>query len=120
MYLTEIRIFNTMLKAFSAETLNIIYEYQGKVCYRCQTEDNSMNALCLNCSSALYCNKKCMRKNRILHENLCRYYMTNRAAVNNFMKSLSDNFKSYREQMFRTECRRNKDKFLLPGAAGKK
>lgn len=116
-YLTEIRMFMSLLKCFTYETLNIIYEHKGKICYRCETEDNSINAICLACKAAIYCNKKCMRKNRILHVYLCNFYTENRKTIDSFMENLVENYKVYKEQMQRLEFRRNKDKVLLPHGA---
>ncbi len=103
-----------MLKCFASETLRIIYEYQGKVCFRCRLEDNSMNAVCLNCNVAIYCNKKCMKKNQILHENICKFYVDNRTLINNFMKQLDENYKLYIDQVKRVAIRKDKDRILLP------
>src|SRR5690606_36330760 len=100
-----------MLKCFSTEVLNILYEYRGKVCFRCGLEEDSINAICLNCNTAIYCNKKCMKKNRPLHENLCKYYMDHKQLISLFMSQLDEDYKSYRETMYRVEYRRNKDKF---------
>ena len=102
-----------MLKCFCTETLKFIYEVQDKICYRCNLEDNSINAVCLNCNSAVYCNKNCMRKNRILHEYLCKFYMDNKQLVKNFMDQIQEDYKTYRDQMYRLEFRRNNDKNLV-------
>lgn len=113
-YLTEIRMFMSFLKCFTYETLNIIYENRSRYCYRCDIEDNSINAICLNCDSAVYCNKKCMKKNFRLHVNLCRFYKENKQLIANYMERLEESYRSYKDQMYRVEYRRNKDKVLLP------
>ncbi len=99
--ISTVRLFDTVLKD------------KIKICYRCKNDDREMNMMCLNCKRAIYCNKKCMNKNAIVHENVCGYYVQNSQYINNIVAQAFDNMYKYEAQVFVNNDRKLKDKRII-------
>jgi hypothetical protein len=63
-----------------------------KVCFRCRAMSADLNTYCLNCHSVVYCEKKCMKKNLVLHKKLCDFYVENNSIIKSMMENMSFNY----------------------------
>lgn len=96
-FLVEIRMLMSYLKGFSLECYTIITRHLSKICFRCKDDQSSVNAVCLNCKKAIYCTKKCMVKNSILHDYVCKYYIEKENSIKMFIEKFGENYKSYKQ-----------------------
>jgi tetratricopeptide (TPR) repeat protein len=115
-YLIEIRMFMSFIQCFTRGAITIYNSASSngsKICFRCRNDDSSINCICLNCKRALYCNKKCLRKNRILHDSLCKYYLENNQLIKAMMNSLMENYILYEQHISNVTNRRKKDNKVI-------
>lgn len=115
-YLTEMRAFNAFIQCFCLETVRMfqrVVNQRMKICYRCKNDDPSINAICLNCKRAIYCSKKCMKKNRILHEHFCKFYLEKSQTLRIMINQIIENQNSYEQHSYRLKEMRHKDKSVI-------
>jgi len=84
-----------------------------KTCFRCKKEDQTITAICLNCKKALYCNRKCMKKNKRIHSLMCRFHLDKHYAIKTVMEEMKKNFNYYQEEMTKANERKKKDRVTL-------
>ena len=84
-----------------------------KICFRCKLEDQTITAICLNCKKALYCNRKCMKKNKRIHNLLCRFHLDKHHAIKAVMDGMKDNYDYYQEQTEKANARKEKDRVTI-------
>jgi len=106
------RMFYTSIQCFILGTIKLresVNSQKVRICFRCKTEDSTITAICLNCKKAIYCNRKCMKKNRKIHDMICRIYIDKSTNINSVMEAMSDNFRNYKDYNEKVNERRRKD-----------
>lgn len=88
-------------------------ENRSKVCFRCKLEDATITAICLNCKKALYCNRKCMKKNQDIHTFICRFHVEKNQAIKTIMATMRENYDYYQEQSEKASLRKKKDTMAI-------
>jgi len=76
--------------------MNSVNEEKVRICFRCKLEDRNITAICLNCKKAIYCNRKCMKKNRKIHDMICRVYIEKSLMIKSVMESMTESFSQYK------------------------
>ena len=104
---------NQCLALATVKMLNYFADRKIKICFRCKNDDSGINAYCLNCKIAIYCNKKCNKKNRIVHDIICLIYIENGEYIRNTVLKALENHQKYEDQIYRVNDRRKKDNSIL-------
>jgi hypothetical protein len=94
-YLTEMRMFSHFTQTLITGTMSLYTKFKSnklRVCFRCRAMNNNINTFCLNCQFAVYCSKKCMKKNYNLHKKLCDYFVENNSILKSLMETMSVNY----------------------------
>jgi hypothetical protein len=60
--------------------------------------NDEIKTFCINCQFAVYCSKKCMKKNYQLHKRLCDYFVENNAIIKSLMDTMSFNYRIMEEK----------------------
>jgi len=99
-YVFEMRMFHSIIQCFMIEIFRLMKKIREaninfKICFRCKTEDPGMTAVCLDCKRAIYCNRKCLKKNRKIHNLICRIYLEKNAAIKAVFEQMQLNFEEY-------------------------
>jgi tRNA G18 (ribose-2'-O)-methylase SpoU len=81
----------------------------GKICFRCKVEDPGITAVCLNCKRAIYCNRKCLRKNRKMHDIICNIYIEKSISIRGTFEEMQQNFQQYEIQVTRLNEKKMKE-----------
>lgn len=106
------RMFYTIIQCF---ILGNIKQYKFldtnkiRICYRCKVEDKTMTAFCLNCKKAIYCNRKCMNKNRRIHDILCKIHTDKQNQIKSLVGQMDTNFNFFINETNRINQRRKND-----------
>jgi hypothetical protein len=80
-----------------------------KACYRCKVKDPGITCICLNCKRATYCNRKCMKKNRRMHDPLCNIYLEKSSVIKELSDSMRENFNKFRNLMSKSNDKKSKE-----------
>jgi len=84
-----------------------------KICYRCKNENQSLNYVCLNCKRAMYCNKKCCKKNLVLHDQICRIYSEKGSTINSLFDKTLEYYVEYEKEIQVVNMRRLRDNEIM-------
>lgn len=109
-------MFYTSIQCFILGTIKLmdnVNNQKVRICFRCKVEDSSITAICLNCKKAIYCNRKCMKKNRKIHDMICRIYIEKSPIIKTVMENMKDNFAKYKESNEKQNERRKKDNNIV-------
>lgn len=110
------KMFMSIIKCFvvgTIENYKSMINLKLKICFRCSNEDKSLNCICMNCKFAVYCNKKCLRKNYILHETLCGFYLDNVGLINSLMAKTVGSFITYEQDVGAINLRKKNDNKII-------
>ena len=81
----------------------------GKMCFRCKVEDPGITAVCLNCKRAIYCNRKCLKKNRKIHDIICNILIDKNIPIKVTFEQMQVYFQDYELQVTRMNEKKLKD-----------
>ena len=109
------RMFYTAIQCLVLGTIKLmdtVNTQKVRICFRCKTEDHTITAICLNCKKAIYCNRKCMKKNKKIHDSICRIYIDRYQQIRSVMDQMKENFAYYKDYNEKLNERRRKDNSL--------
>lgn len=100
------RMFNSVIQCITLGIFRMIkrmkdYSPNSKICFRCKVEDPGITAICLNCKRAIYCNRKCLKKNRKIHDIICNIYIEKNISIKVTFESMQLSFQDYEMQVTR-------------------
>lgn len=104
------RMFYVSIQCFILGTINLKEQSERerkKFCFRCRVEDQTMTSICMNCKKALYCNRKCMKKNVPLHTMICRFFIENQNSVKAVVQKMTENYTYYNLESQKQNNRKN-------------
>ncbi len=81
----------------------------GKICFRCKIQDSGITAIFLNCKRAIYCNRKCLKKNKKIHDIICNIYVEKSTSIKVTYEQMEQNFVDYEIQVTRANEKKMKE-----------
>ena len=113
-YVIEMRIINSIIQCLMIEIFRLMKRiressFNMKICFRCKTEDSGITALCLDCRRAIYCNRKCLKKNKKIHSSICKIYLEKNSAIKAVFEQMQLNFEEYETQATRIQEKKNRE-----------
>ena len=109
-------MFYTSIQCFLLGTIKLVEtvnKNKVRICFRCKVENQSITAICLNCKKAIYCNRKCMKKNKRIHDPLCNTYIEKYQIIKAVMDEMTKNYDFYVDQNDRINERKRKDNSVI-------
>lgn len=100
------RMFHSVIQCFMIEIFRLMKKiresnFNLKICFRCKLEDSGITAVCLDCKRAIYCNRKCLKKNSKIHSIICKIYLEKNSAIKAVFEQMQLNFEEYESQVKR-------------------
>lgn len=77
-----------------------------RICFRCKLIDKTITEFCMDCKKSVYCNKKCRKKNRNVHEGICDEYIEKYAYIKETIAQMEENYKFLEEQINRQNVKK--------------
>jgi len=77
-----------------------------RICLRCKLIDLTITEFCMDCKKAVYCNKKCKKKNSVLHKGICEEYILKFPYIKETLAQMEENYKFLEDQMNRADIRK--------------
>lgn len=108
------RMFNSLIQCLIIGTFRFMRRIReinpnAKICFRCKVEDPGITAVCLNCKRAIYCNRKCLKKNRKMHDIICNIYLEKNISIRVTYEQMEQNFTDYEIQVTRMNEKKMKE-----------
>jgi len=108
-FLNEMRMFQSIIACFIQGTMKqykYVKDNNLRICLRCKLIDSSMTEFCMDCKKAPYCNKKCKKKNSLLHKNICEEYVQKYPYIKETLSQMEENYKFLEAQMNRADIKK--------------
>ena len=107
-------MFNSIIQCFMIEIFRLMKRiressFNMKIWFRCKLEDSGITAVCLDCKRAIYCNRKCLKKNRKIHEQICTIYVEKNNAIKAVFEQMQLNFEEYETQVTRAQEKKDRE-----------
>jgi hypothetical protein len=77
-----------------------------RICFRCKLIDQTITEFCMNCKRSVYCNKKCKKKNKVLHDGICNDYIENYPYIKEVISQMEENYKFLEDQVNRQNIKK--------------
>ena len=93
------RVFYSFIRATIKGVMDLNDAHNGgeskiNICYRCKIQAESIKTYCLHCNKVKYCSPQCMKKNKQLHDLMCRIYLEQYPIINETCKGMRDNYEN--------------------------
>lgn len=103
------RMFYVSIQCFILGSIRLQENHKSKVCFRCKVEDQSITSICFHCKKAIYCNRKCLKKNKSIHYKICKFHSKNIQAIRTVMEGIRENYSYYKESIEKANERRKRE-----------
>jgi len=77
-----------------------------RICFRCKLIDKTITEFCMDCKKSVYCNKKCRKKNKVLHEGICNDFIMNFPYIKETISQMEENYKFLEDQIDRANIKK--------------